>query len=147
MRGRFWGSVFLLAFAVFAVSQPLHSQAQSSGQPMAEMQHPANTVPAGPLKISFGTKSESWTPATLAPLPRVTLTVDNEHLKANQTYSGVPLTTLLTRLDVPDKPHGKDFRLYLLAEGTDLSNSSPPGEKRPARWVRNLVSIRVLTAE
>ena len=71
---------------------------------------------AGPLKISFGKKSAEWTAATLAPLPHVTLTVFNEHSKANQTYTGVPLMELFKPLGVPEKPHGKDFRLYLLAD-------------------------------
>jgi hypothetical protein len=37
----------------------------------------------------------------------------------NQTYAGVPLIELLTRLGEPDNPHGKDLRLYLVAEGVD----------------------------
>ncbi|MGA2672723.1 MAG: hypothetical protein ABSE99_05795 [Terracidiphilus sp.] len=139
-------------------------------------------VPAGPLKIVFGDKSAEWTPAALAALPHKTFTVCNVHVGANQTYSGVPLIELLTRLGVPAKPHGKDLRLYLVAEGSDdykavysvaevnpdihdatvivadtldgkaLAGSGPlqlvaTGEKRPARWVRNLVAIRILTAE
>ena len=75
--------------------------------------------PAGPLKITFGDKSAAWTPATLAALPHKTVTVYNEHTKANETYSGVQLIELLTPLGVPAKPHGKDFRLYLVAEGSD----------------------------
>ena len=93
----------------------------------------------------------------------------------------MPLIDLLTRLGVPDKPHGKDLRLYLVAEGSDgykaiysvaevnpdnhdatvivadtlegkpLTDSGPlqlgTGEKRPARWVRNLVAVQVLTAQ
>jgi hypothetical protein len=149
---------------------------------MGEMQHGKNPIPTGPLKLTYGTKSANWTPEALATLPHVSLTVYNEHIKANQTYSGVPLTVLLTRLGVPDKPHGKDFRLYLLAEDSDgygvvysvaevtpdihegtvivadslagqpLGDNGPlqivaTGEKRPARWVRNLASIKVLTAE
>ena len=89
---------------------------------------------------------------------------------------------LLIRLGVPDKPHGQELRLYLVAEGADgyqvvysVSEVSPDvhdaiilvadsldgepiaangplqlvatGEKRPARWVRNLVAVRVLTAQ
>jgi hypothetical protein len=139
-------------------------------------------VPAGPLKIVFGDKSAEWTPAALAALPHKTVTVCNVHVGANQTYSGVPLIELLTRLGVPEKPHGKDLRLYLVAEGSDgykavysvaevnpdvhdatvivadtldgkvLQTAGPlilvaTGEKRPARWVRNLVAVRVLTAE
>jgi hypothetical protein len=147
---------------------------------MGETHKPA--VPAGPLKITFGDQSSEWTPATLAALPHTTITVYNEHAKANQAYSGVPLIDLLTKLGVPDKPRGKQFRLYLLAEGSDgyavvyslgevtpdvhdgtvlvadsedgkpIADDGPlklvaTGEKRPARWVRNLVAIRVLTAE
>ena len=138
--------------------------------------------PAGPLKISFGGKSAEWTAEKLASLPHTTVTVYNEHAKMNQTYSGVPLTDLLTQLGVPNKPHGRDFELYLVAEGSDgykvvysVSEVTPDvhdgtvivadalegkpipgtgplqlvatGEKRPARWVRNLVAIRVLTAQ
>ena len=137
---------------------------------------------AGPLTIAFGDKSAEWTAATLAPLPHQTLTLYNEHAKANETYSGVPLIDLLAKLGVPQKPHGREFRLYLIAEGSDgyqvvysvgevtpdvhdgsvivadsldgkpIGNDGPlklvaTGEKRPARWVRNLVAIRVMTAQ
>lgn len=78
-----------------------------------------NMAAIGPLKVTFGKKSAEWTPATLAALPHTTITVFNEHAKVNQTYSGVALMDLLTRLGVPDKPHGKDLRLYLVAEGAD----------------------------
>ena len=140
------------------------------------------SVPAGPLKIAFGDKSAQWTPAALAALPHKTVAVYNVHVKACQTYTGVPLIDLLTPLGVPGKPHGKDLRLYLAAEGSDgymavysvaevnpdvhnatvivadsldgkpLADSGPlqlvaTGEKRPARWVRNLVAIRVLAVE
>ena len=115
-------------------------------------------------------------------LPHVTVTVHNEHTKADETYSGVPLITLLTSLGVTDKPRGKDLRLYVVAVGSDgyevvysigevtpdvhdatvlvadTENGAPinadgplkliaTGEKRPARWVRNLVSVKVQAAE
>jgi hypothetical protein len=161
---------------------------QNQGQPQQpdnsrvqeEMTHAS--APAGPLKITFGEKAEEWTPTTLAPLPHTTITVYNEHAKANQTYTGVPLIDLLARLGVPDKPRGKDFQLYIVAGGSDgyqvvysLGEITPDvhdgtvlvadgmdghllgnngllqlvatGEKRPARWVRNLIAIRVLTAD
>ena len=139
-------------------------------------------VPPGPLKITVGDKSAEWTPATLAGLPHRTITVYNEHAKTSQTYSGVPLIELLKPLGVAEKPHGKDLRLYVVAEGSDgyqvvysvgevtpdlhdgtvlvadtmdgkaIGDSGPlqlvaTGEKRPARWVRNLTAIRVRTAE
>jgi hypothetical protein len=138
--------------------------------------------PTGPLKIVFGAKSAEWTPAALAALPHTTLTVFNVHANACQTYSGVPLMDLLTKLGVPAKPHGKDLQLYLVAEGSDgykavysLAEVNPDvhegsvivadtldgkalpaggqfqlvakGDKRPARWVRALVAIRVLATD
>jgi hypothetical protein len=147
---------------------------------MSEMHQPA--PPAGPLQITVGDKSATWTPATLAALPHTTVTVHNEHTKADETYSGVPLIALLTPLGVTDKPRGKDLRLYVVAAGSDgyevvysigevtpdvhdatvlvadTENGAPisadgplkliaTGEKRPARWVRNLVSITVRTAD
>ncbi|HEY1901351.1 MAG TPA: molybdopterin-dependent oxidoreductase [Terracidiphilus sp.] len=160
---------------------PSMPSAAGQSQPMStDMAKPA--VAAGPLKITFGDKSAEWTPATLAALPHKTITVYNEHAKASQTYSGVELIDLLKPLGVAEKPHGKDFRLYLVAEGSDgyqvvysmgevtpdvhdatvmvadtmdgkpIAASGPlqlvaTGEKRPARWVRNLVAIRVRTAE
>jgi hypothetical protein len=161
-------------------SKPLGPPPQpDSSRIQEEMAHA--TAPAGPLKITFGGKTAVWTSASLAALPHTTIEVYNEHAKADQTYSGVPLTDLLTQLGVPIKPRGKDFRLYIVAEGSDgyqvvysigeitpdvhdgtvlvadaldgksLDNNGlfqlvATGEKRPARWVRNLVGIRVLVA-
>lgn len=147
---------------------------------MSEMHKPA--PPAGPLQVTFGEKTATWTATTLAALPHTTVTVHNEHTKADETYSGVPLIALLTPLGVADKPRGKDLRLYVVAAGSDgyevvysigevtpdvhdatvlvadtengkpLAGDGPlklvaTGEKRPARWVRNLVAIKVLSAE
>jgi hypothetical protein len=147
---------------------------------MGEMHKPA--PPTGPLKITYGDQSAEWTAAQLAALPHTNITVYNEHAKATQTYSGVPLIDLLTKLGVPDKPRGKQFRIYLVAAGSDgyevvyslgevtpdvhdgtglvadsqdgkpIADDGPlkmvlTGEKRPARWVRNLVAVKVLTAE
>jgi hypothetical protein len=183
MRWRLWVPVLVLA-AMQAQShgQPQPAPAGGTGQ-MGSVDGAAKpSAPIGPLKIAYGDKSAEWTPATLAALPHKTLTVYNEHIKASQTFSGVLLIDLLTPLGVPEKPHGKEFRLYLVAEGSDgyqvvysaaevtpdvhdgtvlvadalegrpLGDNGPlqlvaTGEKRPARWVRNLVAIRVLTAQ
>ncbi|MGA2538429.1 MAG: hypothetical protein ABSF53_20635 [Terracidiphilus sp.] len=198
MRIKVWMLVLAMGMNARAivVSAQNGQNGQNNGQPMAN----SATAPiggvgadhgqgmngamngAGPLKISFGKKSSQWTPATLAALPHKTITVYNEHAKASQTYTGVELMDLLTPLGVDPKPHGKDFRLYLVAEGSDgyqvaysigevspdvhdgtvmvadtldgkpLGDNGPvqlvtTGEKRPARWVRNLVAIRVKTAD
>ena len=138
-------------------------------------------IPPGTLRVAVGDKSNDWTQSTLAALPHVTVTVHNEHTKADDSYSGVPLIALLTPLGVTDKPHGKDLRLYVVAVGSDgyeavysigeatpdvgastiivadsengkpLSADGPlkligTGDKRPARWVRNLVAINVQSA-
>jgi hypothetical protein len=138
-------------------------------------------LPAGPLKITFGSQSATWSAATLAALPHTTVSVYNEHTKANETYAGVPLIDLLVKVGVPDKPRGKQFQVYLVAAGSDgyevvyslgeiapdvhdatvlvadsengkpITDDGPlklvaTREKRPARWVRNLVAVRVLTA-
>jgi hypothetical protein len=169
------------AVAPWAQSQPQMPAGGVGSEPESRMT--ASVLPpAGPLKVSYGANSSEWTAAKLATLPHTTITVYNEHAKVNQTYSGVPLTDLLTPLGVPNKPRGKDFQLYLVAEGSDgykvvysVSEVTPDvhdatvivadslegkpipgtgplqlvatGEKRPARWVRNLVAIRVLEAQ
>jgi hypothetical protein len=189
MRTQVCTAAFLVALAASAIAGHAQTPVQASPAPQAspalrtgmDMGHKPS-VPAGPLKIAFADKAADWTPATLAALPHQNLTVYNEHSKANEAYSGVPLINLLTPLGVPGKPHGKDFKLYLVAEGSDgyevvyslgevtpdvhdgavlvadtqdgkpIAESGPfklvaTGEKRPARWVRNLVAVRVLAAE
>jgi hypothetical protein len=163
----------------------IQARAQSQPQPrMPKERHMAGItaqMPA-PLKITFGDKTATWTATTLAALPHKTISVHNEHTKADETYSGVALIDLLTPLGVHAQPRGKDFELYVVAVGSDdyevvysigevtpdvsggtvivadtengkpLADDGPlkmvaTGEKRPARWVRNLVAIRVMTAE
>jgi hypothetical protein len=165
----------------------------SAGKPMdpshcMEMMHgtmdksDVASIPPGVLRFTFGDKSTDWTLAKLAPLAHVGVTVPNEHTKANDTYSGVPLMDLLTPLGVPSGPHGAAMRIYLLAEGSDgykavysLAEVNPAvqdstvivadsengkpltadgplklvdtRDKHPARWVRNLVAIKVQAAE
>jgi hypothetical protein len=137
---------------------------------------------AGAMRITYAGKLSDWTLAALAALPHKSITVYNEHAKANQTYSGVPLIDLLTKLGVAGQPKGKDLAVYVEAIGTDGykvvysageinpdvhdgtvlvadSQDGKPidadgplklvaaGEKRPARWVRNLIGVRVLSAE
>ena len=187
MRG--WLATMALLLELGAAASGLYGQSQASpagtgsqsdASRMQEEMHHA-TEPSGPLKITFGDKTVEWTSPSLGALPHTTITVYNEHAKTNQTYSGVALTDLLTPMGVPAKPRGKDFRLYVVAEGSDgyqvvysLGEITPDvhdgtvlvadqldgkslgnnglfqlvatGEKRPARWVRNLVAVRVLTA-
>ncbi len=172
------GPLTLGAFAQQPQNPPPHMPTERKTSTMSAMA----PAPAETLKITFGDKSATWTVATLAALPHVLVTVYNEHTKANETYSGVPLIALLTPLGVSDSPRGKDLRLYVVAEGSDLyevvysigevtpevSSSTvivadtengkalaadgpmkliATGEKRPARWVRSLVAIKIFAAE
>jgi hypothetical protein len=177
-------AIFLYALGVGTIAAQEQQPSPMPAGGMGEM-HKAGLPagpPAGPLQITFDGKSATWTAATLAALPHTTVTVHNEHTKADETYSGVPLIALLTQLGVTDKPRGKDLRLYVVAAGSDgyevvysigevtpdvhdatvlvadAENGAPinadgplklvaTGEKRPARWVRNLVSIKVQAAE
>jgi hypothetical protein len=155
-----------------------------SGMDMKDMKMDAAKppLPTGPLKITYEDKSAEWTPSTLAALPHNSVSVFNAHTKANQTYSGIPLTDLLTKLGVPNGEHGKTPKLYLVVQGSDgykvvyslgevtpsISSSTvivadslegkqiagegslqlvDSGDKAQSRWVRNPVSIKVLSAE
>ena len=178
------------SLALLTASLAVAAAAQAPSQPakpadeMGAMHQDAKPAGASsPLKITFGAQSAEFTPEKLAALPHATVTVFNTHANANQTYSGVPLIELLKPLGIATEPRGKDFRIYLEAEGSDgyfvvysigeitplihdgtvlvadtldgkpLTTDAGPfqlvatGEKRPARWVRNLVAIRVLHAE
>jgi hypothetical protein len=57
----------------------------------------------------------------LQAMPQKTISVHNEHTKADETYTGVLLGDLLTKYGFPvDKTtHRKMLRSYLVAEGTD----------------------------
>ncbi len=118
-------AVFLFTFPLIVASTTATAQAP---EPMGGMkmdhamggQAAKPMGPASPLKISYEGKSAEWTPTALTALPHTSITVFNEHAKANQTYSGVPLIALLGRLGLPEKPHGgADLHLYLVAEGAD----------------------------
>jgi len=181
-RGHLRTHAILLAIAAGLFSTAGIAQQPLTQKPAPPMEIHHGTVATGPLKLTFGDRSIELTAAELAALPHTTIKLFNEHAKADQSYSGVPLALLLPRLGVPEKPRGKDFRLYLVAEGSDgyqvvysIGEVSPDvhdgitivadsmndkplgdngqfqlvttGEKRPARWVRNLVSIRVQTAQ
>ena len=185
MELRMGRSVFVLALAVFAASSMAAAQAPTPSQApsTAEMDHGAHGKPSAALTISYAGKSKTWSAQEIAQMPHTAIDVFNAHAKAQEHYAGVPVMALLKTLGVPESPRGKDFRLYLVAEGTDgyqvvysLGEVAPDvhegtvivadtkgdeplgpdagafqlitlGEKRPARWVRNLTSIRVLAAQ
>ena len=145
------------------------------------------TTPTDELRVSAYTKQENLKlkVADLKSMPRTTVTVHNEHSKADETYAGVRLADVLGKLGAP---LGHDLRGvalsgYIVATGSDgyvaviaLAEADPTfhsGEvivadtmngqpldaksgpfklvvtedKRPARWVRNLVSLELKSAK
>jgi hypothetical protein len=150
--------------------------------PAQQMHQHAPVIPSTTLTLTYKGNIVTLTPAELAAMPHTTVTVFNAHNKKNETYSGVPLATLLGKLEVPqgETVHGPLFMTAVIAEGTDgykvlysIAEIDPAihtgqvlvadtldgkpiiadgafklvstEEKRPARWVRNLDKISVIT--
>jgi hypothetical protein len=122
--------------------------------------------------------SATFSDADFHTLKQISITVHNSHTGSDETYSGVPLSTLLAKINAPmgNELRGKAMTNFLIATGSDgyavvlsLAEADPefhesqvivadardgqplgkngpfqlivPGDKRPARWVHNLVSI------
>ena len=88
--------------------------------PMTEHSHAAAS-PSTSLTLTVDGKTTTLPVADLQAMPQKTITVHNEHTKADETYSGVLLGDLLAKCGFPvDKTtHRKMLRSYLVAEGTD----------------------------
>ena len=150
-----------------------------------EMHQHAPSVPSKSLTVrSSDGKTLTLNPQELAALPHKSVAVFNAHTKANETYSGVPLASLLDRVGAPlgEKVHGAVLMTGVVAEGTDgykvlfalaevdtafhngdvfvadSMDGHPLGEdgafklvstedKRPARRVRNLITISIFNAK
>jgi Oxidoreductase molybdopterin binding domain len=99
-------------------ARPVQAQTAASGM---DMQHTAS-APSTTLKVTgLDGKETTYSAAELKAMPHRTVAVYNEHAKANENYSGVPLTELLAKAGAPtgEKLWGKGFLLYVVAEGTD----------------------------
>jgi hypothetical protein len=60
-------------------------------------------------------------PADFRTLPHITITVHNGHTDAAETYSGVPLATLLAKVNAPlgKELRGEAMTSYVIATGSD----------------------------
>jgi hypothetical protein len=87
---------------------------------MAEHAH-APSTPSTSLTLTIDGKATTLSVADLQAMPQKTVTVHNEHLKVDETYTGVSLSDLLAKFGFPvDKTtHQKMLRSYIKAEGTD----------------------------
>jgi len=90
------------------------------GQTMPEHAH-AKTEASTSLTLTVDGKATTLSVTELQAMPQKTITVQNAHTKADETYSGVLLGDLLAKYGLPvDKTTQKQMlRSYLLAEGTD----------------------------
>jgi hypothetical protein len=63
----------------------------------------------------------SYSPAEFRALPHVEIKLHNEHTNSDETYSGVPLATLLAQANVPlgKELRGEALTSYLIVSGSD----------------------------
>lgn len=86
------------------------------------MDHSRPAIRSTQLRIrGLDGKSITLSPMEFATLPHVTVPVFNAHTNTKESYSGVLLTDLLAKVDVPsgEKIRGKLFLTGVIAEGTD----------------------------
>ncbi len=80
-----------------------------------------NALSSSSLKVTVNGQATTLTVADLKALPQRTVTFHNVHTKADETYTGVPLTDLLAKYGAPtgDKLRGKAMSDYIVATGSD----------------------------
>ena len=89
---------------------------------MARMDMPKPAAnPSTSVTVKIDGKYTTYSTAELKAMPQKTVKVHNEHTKADETYSGVPLGDLLAKAGfVADKTtQRKMLRSFLRVEGTD----------------------------
>ena len=85
-------------------------------------QHEHVPAPASTsLTLTIDGKATTLSLAEFQTMPQKTISVHNEHTKADESYTGVLLGDLLTKYGFPvsQATHRKMLRSYLVAEGTD----------------------------
>ena len=87
-----------------------------------QMEHGAPSNPSTHVTIkTYDGKTLTLSPEEFAALPHKSVSVFNAHSKANETYSGVPLADLLSKVGVPlgESVRGKLFLTGVVASGVD----------------------------
>jgi hypothetical protein len=109
----------LMTLSLLLANTP-RSQAQTA--PMTSMPEHAHApaTPSTSLTLTIDGKATTISVADLQAMPQKTVTVHNEHTKADETYTGLSLGDLLAKYGFPvDKTtHQKMLRSYIKAEGT-----------------------------
>ena len=171
----------LLGSASLALLLLASSRLRATGQAMPEATH-ARAEISGTLTLTLDGVSVQLSPADLGSMPQTTLTVRNAHSQAQESYTGVAMSDLLTKAGFPSsrqnqqrllhsylRAQGSDF-YFVLYSGTEIESNLHSGnvivalqlnggslgadghfklvsseDTRPARWVRNLVSLTLVT--
>jgi hypothetical protein len=183
-RSRGFGTLTIALLALIGSILPAASSAHAN--PAQEMQHEHATgdhvvaCNVCGLTVASSEKTITLQLDQFKALPHKAITVHNGHTNADETYSGVLLSDLLTQVAAPlgTKLHGKALASYILATGSDgyqaiysiaevdpyfhtgdvivadTINGRPledgpfklvnTEDKHPARWVRNLASIKLV---
>jgi hypothetical protein len=94
------------------------------GTPGAAAQQMEHSAPSPSTQLTIKTydgKTLTLSPEELAALPHKSVSVFNAHSKAKETYSGVPLADLLSKVGVPlgESVRGKLFLTGVVASGVD----------------------------
>ncbi len=94
------------------------------GPAVAAAQQMEHSAPSPSTHLTIKTyegKTLTLSPEELAALPHKSVSVYNAHSKANETYSGVPLADLLSKVGVPlgESVRGKVFLTGVVASGVD----------------------------
>jgi hypothetical protein len=94
------------------------------GPAVAAAQQMEHSAPSPSTHLTIKTyegKTLTLSPEELAALPHKSVSVFNAHSKANETYSGVPLADLLSKVGVPlgESVRGKLFLTGVVASGVD----------------------------
>jgi hypothetical protein len=94
------------------------------GTALAAAQQMEHSAPSPSTHLTIKTyegKTLTLSPEELAALPHKSVSVFNAHSKANETYSGVPLADLLSKVGVPlgESVRGKLFLTGVVASGMD----------------------------
>jgi hypothetical protein len=110
----------LSLLGITAVSSQAQTAPKAEMGAMAEHDH-APASPSTSLTLTVDGKATTLSVAELQAMPQKTVTVHNEHTKADESYTGVLLGDLLAKYGFPvDKTtQRKMLRSYVVAEGTD----------------------------
>lgn len=103
------------------LSHQVKAQSGHEGHESMPPAQQATLIPTGTLRLQAGPQTATLSVADFHNLPHTTVKMAKEHTKEEESYSGVPLATLLEKVGLPqaDRLHGKVLANYLVVEAAD----------------------------